>query len=679
VTHGILNRLSRFDWRRNGRTQRGSVVWALLAVLLLFPKIDLYPAPDADSSWKAGLVLAHTTGLRFGRDVVFTYGPLGFLGHPMLWGTRSLLAVLATLVTLSGLVLVGTRALACRVPVALAALLAGLTVRVGWRYEPSIVTPLVFTFLGATLWHLLARRSPTVGRCVMSGAVAALLLLTKVDTVTYSAVALGALVLSGETRPKFADVLRRCAYVVASLVSVFVLGWLVLGQSLSDIGIWLVDSLRVAVGFNENMVYRAPPFAPWVAVVAALVFGVLFAVVIWRRAGDGRGGAGGGAGAGGDAGFVWTAVLATLFLTGTMWMAAKSGFVRFDGHGYRFFWFLVFMAVVLLCAPDAPSSTASRRLDSAESDRRKQYVRIDLAAAVALLGVVVFAGIPGGIGSLFRGDGPRSIARSVEPLLSGARRAEITATGTKRILEWAKLSEAEIELLRGKRVHADSEDIALIWALGNQVTWKPNPVMQSTNAYTPELDERNASGYRESKRGPEMVIYHAIPGDGHHPRFQSPAAVVALICNFVPTVAPTSFSQVLARSENRCGAEGRRAVVRGRLGQRLTWKPEPGDDGMIVVGRVVLDRQLLERASATLRVRPRSWTFQLGEFDNNSVYRFDIGTAAQPHLLSIPACLRPSLSRFDTRTYDSLLIDQDDGAPRIDVALEVTRIPYRCP
>jgi hypothetical protein len=563
------------------------------------------------------------------------------------------------------------------------------------------VTPLVFTFLGATLWHLMRRESPTAKRCVISGGVAALLLLTKVDTVTYSAVALGALVLSGDQRPKLIDVIRRCAYVGGSLVSVFVAGWLVLGQSLSDVGIWLIDSLRVAFGFNENMVYRAPPFSPWIAVAAALVLAALIAVVMFRGAGaidddavadtdavadadavaDTNGGVTGAVVPGAAGASVWTSILVVLFTTGTMWMAAKSGFVRFDGHGYRFFWYLGFMAAVLLCAPTS-SAARSRAPVVGRPDvlhRFKTYVRIDLALVGALLALVVFAGIPGGVGSLVQVDGPRSIVRTVEPLVSGSKRAEITATGTKRILDWAKLSESEKALLRGKRVHADSEDIALIWALGNQVTWKPNPVMQSTNAYTPELDERNAAGYRESKRGPEMVIYHAIPGDGHHPRFQSPAAVVALICNFVPTVAPTSFSQVLARSENRCGAEGSRAVVRGRLGQRLTWKPEPNDDTMIVVGRVVLDRQLFERASATLRVRPRSWTFQLGEFDNNSVYRFDIGTAAQPHLLSIPACLRPSLSRFDTRTYDSLLIDQDDGAPRIDVALDVTRIPYRCP
>lgn len=175
--------------------------------------------------------------------------------------------------------------------------------------------------------------------------------------------------------------------------------------------------------------------------------------------------------------------------------------------------------------------------------------------------------------------------------MSGSRRAEITRVGTKRILEWADLSVAEIDVLRGKRVHAESEDIGLVWALGRAVRWKPNPVMQSTNAYLPKLDERNANGYRDATVGPQAVIYHAVPGDGHHPRFQSPAAVVALICNFVPSVPPNSFSQVLVRSENRCGTERDREVVRAKLGTRLAWNVLPSDDNMVIVGRVDLARR----------------------------------------------------------------------------------------
>ncbi len=37
------------------------------------------PAPDLDSSWALALGYAFNHGWQFGKDIVFTYGPYGFL------------------------------------------------------------------------------------------------------------------------------------------------------------------------------------------------------------------------------------------------------------------------------------------------------------------------------------------------------------------------------------------------------------------------------------------------------------------------------------------------------------------------------------------------------------------------------------------------------------------------
>jgi hypothetical protein len=678
VTHDIRDYFGAFlKVSRRLFSDKYAVIWAVVSTLLFFPSVDSVPAPDPDSSWKAGLVMAHSGGLRFGRDLVFTYGPLGFVGHPLLWGTRSLVAIALAVIVLCGLILAGSRILARLLTAPVAAMVSAIGVRLAWRYEASIVTPLVFTFLCITLRYLLSFQNASTRRCALSGAAAALLVLTKADTVTYGAMALGCLVLSGPSRPTFRVMLRRVLVIVFSFLGLLTLGWVALGQPLGSMNDWVTNSLRVAFGFNENMVYRAPPFAPRLAVIASVI--VISALLFMLLSGQYQE-------AKNPFGKLsnrwWAITIVLLFVIVTLWMAAKSGFVRFDGHAYRYLWYLAFVTVVMVSkVPEVAKVRPSKSPVEAAGGINifRVLPTVMFAATAGLAAVIAFAGIPAGARSLLRPNGAANLARAMEPLVSGSRRAEITAVGTKRILHWVNLSDGEVAALSGKRVHAESEDIAVLWALSNTLTWKPNPIMQSTNAYTPELDERNANGYRDALRGPEVVLYHAVPGDGHHPRFQSPAAVVALICNFVPTVAPNSFSQVLARSENRCGAEGSREKVRGRLGQRLTWTPKPGDETMVIVGRVHLERRFTERVSAVLRVRPRSWTYQLGAFDNGGVYRFDPGTASQPHLLSIPECLRVGLPRVDTRTYDSLLIDEDDEAPRIPVSLEVSRIPYRCP
>lgn len=56
---------------------------AAVVGLLTWPVISLAPEPRVlDPSWQAALHMSFRSGLHFGRDVIFTYGPLGFLALP---------------------------------------------------------------------------------------------------------------------------------------------------------------------------------------------------------------------------------------------------------------------------------------------------------------------------------------------------------------------------------------------------------------------------------------------------------------------------------------------------------------------------------------------------------------------------------------------------------------------
>jgi hypothetical protein len=85
----------------------GAWITSLLIVLLTRPpRGSLAPVAGLDLSWQAGLAMAFERGLEHGSDIVFTYGPLGFIGAPpRLWTVHTaLLAILfstaaATLLT----------------------------------------------------------------------------------------------------------------------------------------------------------------------------------------------------------------------------------------------------------------------------------------------------------------------------------------------------------------------------------------------------------------------------------------------------------------------------------------------------------------------------------------------------------------------------------------------------
>ena len=51
----------------------------------------MWPRLDLDGAWEIALRQALHDGLEFGPDVLFTYGPLGFLREPMVvypWSAR---------------------------------------------------------------------------------------------------------------------------------------------------------------------------------------------------------------------------------------------------------------------------------------------------------------------------------------------------------------------------------------------------------------------------------------------------------------------------------------------------------------------------------------------------------------------------------------------------------------
>jgi hypothetical protein len=79
-------------------------LWGGLVVALLGWRIGFdRPGIGLDASWNAGLAMALDQGLHWGRDIVFTYGPLGFLQSGSVWFSgQSVLAFLY-----SGLVYVG--------------------------------------------------------------------------------------------------------------------------------------------------------------------------------------------------------------------------------------------------------------------------------------------------------------------------------------------------------------------------------------------------------------------------------------------------------------------------------------------------------------------------------------------------------------------------------------------
>ena len=72
---------------------------ALLLAIVTWPIVVRPPRGDLDPSWRAGLAMAWRDGLQYGTDLIFTYGPWGFVTQPELYDTSAYrIAVLVNLV-----------------------------------------------------------------------------------------------------------------------------------------------------------------------------------------------------------------------------------------------------------------------------------------------------------------------------------------------------------------------------------------------------------------------------------------------------------------------------------------------------------------------------------------------------------------------------------------------------
>ena len=127
----------------------------LATVLLTVPLGAPVPTPGLDPSWR--LVLNLATDVQFGRDIIFTYGPWGYLDSPLITSTGAYgLALLIRACVIAALWVVSVRGLMNRWPL--------------WAASPavSIFVVLVATSDLSTL--VVAITAQYVLRCAVSRA-----------------------------------------------------------------------------------------------------------------------------------------------------------------------------------------------------------------------------------------------------------------------------------------------------------------------------------------------------------------------------------------------------------------------------------------------------------------------------------------------------------------------------
>jgi hypothetical protein len=572
---------------------------ALVVACVTFPAQQLVPAAGVDASWQAGLALAHGHGLHFGSDIVFTYGPLGFLTAPQLFvvwaGVAAVAFSLLLQVLLCGTLLHVTRDLPGPVAVLVTYLVAaaappGLQAEVGLM----IVLALTLSILADTDTHA-PRWLPMAGGCVAS---TLLLIKPNVGALALVLVLVAIAVAScGQRR------IRAFAELAGSFVVVFAVIWLGTGNAVRDVVPWAHASAQFAAGYTAGMALDDPSLHH-VLVRAGLLL-LVEAVLLWHVVAGGS-----------RARRAW---LALAWAIGAFAMF-KEGFVRHDGH-------VTIFAVAVVAASLA----------------RGKVTRIGGAGIAVVASVWSFAafGVQGS--ALFHStDRLDGHASELTLLTDGAARSETLARTRAAMLADIGLPPDVLRDLRSHTVDVQPTETSAVWTLG--LHWRPEPVFQSYAVLTPALDRLNAD-FLASRRAPERVLRLRPLStiDYRYPVFDAPSAFLALVCNYRETFANRGL-EVLAHATNRCAPPRRLSTEAIQAGQPL--RVPHARQHELVYARLRIPRPFADR------LRELVWKPAVHPaivLDGVS-YRLIAATASGPLLMRMPSSAGFSASSVgDTR------------------------------
>jgi hypothetical protein len=600
-------------WPASGRLRSlpvalGPVALACLLTVLAWPIAYSKATATLDEAWMIGLHVAFAERLRYGVDILFTYGPLGFLGSPRPYvdwtSSLALVANIAIYLGLIGTLLAGARRILPWWGAAVVTLLAARFFVVLPPFEA--LQALVFTWCVEALADRMPLRSRVIP--VSAGILAGITVLTKVNIGIWVVLML-AVTIAVVSRSWWKGL---AAYLVTLLATALGL-WVILGQRLTDLGAFAAGTYQIVAGYNDAVGTVMLSTRSWIWIVLAAVA----ALVVWSG--------------------WWTSrdwprprriglLLLGLVIGFAMW---KTVVVR-DHASYVF-----------------ATAMAAMFVFSRGFERRTWLIGV-LAVGVALAGAAAIE--PGAYADVVGSS--RSIAFEIRDAIVPGRGTRAAATTRHQLGNRFRLDSASLAAIGDATVTIDPLYMSAAFAYP-ELHWKPLPVFQSYSAYTPALDQLNADLLR-SDSAPERILRsfrsstlrdllrlwlgrslkpgEVLPAtvDGHFRWFEQPATTLEMFCRY-GQVAATDSWQVLAPTGRTCGPPEPLGTVSAKAGAPVTVPLEARPDRFVIVKITGMEPSLLGRVRAAL-TRGQDWWIRLGD----SRYRLIQATAADGLLMAVP-------------------------------------------
>lgn len=495
-----------------GRRAAACAVLAAAVFTLHLEPVPLGP-PGIDPGWQWIVNHAAGEGWTFGTDVVFTYGPLGWIACPQDVGGHIWWAA-AFEIGLQGLLAAALLAALARSTGVYRAVIAAACLWVaadglGLRFEGRVVLVVV-----ALCAHGVetGRRWSTVAAGLLTGLVPFVKMSLGIAAAATLAVAVLLAARSRGWRSAFPPM-------TAAIVTLLATAAATIGGP-HAIVLWLLRSLEVVSGYSAAGSIIGPRAALWAgATILAAALGAAVALA-------GKGGAG---------------HLVLVALPGLL-VHFRLAFVRQDGHQYLFIPFVVGLLAVLAAWLPVP---ATRRW---------------WAPPTAAVAVVLVASLAGALpwrpmevptAMACRVSGPGALSRLAHP----GRTVDRLEQASRRNLEPLAIPDSWRE-----RILASGERVAVVpwevmYAPANGLPLAPLPTMQLYSAYTASLDAWSSELF-SGEAAPGWVLDDFAPVGKRRALLDAPATWQALFRHYrVAAVRWEPFLMLLERRARPIAAE----------------------------------------------------------------------------------------------------------------------------
>ncbi len=516
--------------------------------------------PGLDASWAWALNAGTQTTYIFGRDVVFTYGPLGFLmcprpiAHNFQWASGFAVCIQAIYAALLGVI-----AVTARTKRGFLLFLAGSVVAsaFGMWDEYSYRILMGLCLLVASLSSPFA-----LPACIVAGVLAPVFLMMKfaIGLTSLSMMAVVTMVLT------FRQKAWRKIFALWFSAAVSLTFWvLLLFRNIRNFTRWLALSWELASGYGSAMSFPGPAKEAVVGILllaALLLSGVLLKGI---------------------------ARTPSLIFAVPGVMALKHGFVGHTGMSTGYFIFMVVVASVIFLFVETRAEWLLSGL----------FWTLTCAAAVGK-GIFLIAWPPITLEELRRHLSGQVGIQALRNVWDSKKLALDLQADSSRNLAEERLSARWNAELRGIKGGIDVFPWELTYLPANDLPWRPSIVLQQYAAYTHPLDEAMAERLR-SLSGPSALLMEFTGLSGRHMLLDTPLTFRRILADYEP--GETDYSRNLVWVRRRPGGSvpaGDNQLIGSAQIRFNEWVTPPTSSGKLFA-------QLLIKPNALGLVRQLLW------------------------------------------------------------------------